>query len=327
MVCTGTKANLWNNYPACGGGKEMRAKFWGPGQALSPGQQGGGGSPGRLSGYGGNGHYGGSAKAEDEHTLKWMGSVLPGLLLTQALDSSNYFRLRRNTPAQGQRWMNGSVTRTLYSSHLEVTPCCTKDPAGQEVGRRVTRGCAGVRWHPMAPGTCASEILQLLCFSDPEEKVDEGLSVIVFLFPVGEWFAVMFQEGHLSCSLLGWPGWRQRNACFRAAGKTLSCPQKLMAHSSEGGSHFPKCLCTWHTGEGSLSESKSGWWIYWFLHLRELKGKKGVKLYSDTSMYKWVYPWKVCEARCQWGGRRGRGIQLRTLEAEDAKCRRKHQRL
>lgn len=30
------------------------------------------------------------------------------------------------------------------------------------------------------------------------------------------------------------------NACFRAAGKTLSCPQKLMAHSSEGGAHFPK---------------------------------------------------------------------------------------
>lgn len=47
-VCTRTKVNLWNNYPACGGGKEMRAKFWGPGQALSPGQQGGGGSPGCL---------------------------------------------------------------------------------------------------------------------------------------------------------------------------------------------------------------------------------------------------------------------------------------
>lgn len=56
--------------PARGGGKEMRAKFWGPGQAPSPDQQGGGGSPGRLSGYGGDGHYGGSAKAEDEHTLK-----------------------------------------------------------------------------------------------------------------------------------------------------------------------------------------------------------------------------------------------------------------
>lgn len=54
------QSNLWNNYPACGGGKEMRAKFWGPGQALSPGQQGEGRSPGRLSGYGGNGHYGGS---------------------------------------------------------------------------------------------------------------------------------------------------------------------------------------------------------------------------------------------------------------------------
>lgn len=38
----------------------------------------------------------------------------------------------------------------------------------------------------MAPGTCASEILQLLHFSDPEGKVDEGLSVIVFLLPVGE---------------------------------------------------------------------------------------------------------------------------------------------
>lgn len=45
----------------------------------------------------------------------------------------------------------------------------------------------------MAPGTCASEILQLLRYSDPEEKVDEGLSVIVFLFPVGDRFAVMFQ--------------------------------------------------------------------------------------------------------------------------------------
>lgn len=45
----------------------------------------------------------------------------------------------------------------------------------------------------MAPGTCASEILQLLHYSDPEEKVDEGLSVIVFLFPVGDRFAVMFQ--------------------------------------------------------------------------------------------------------------------------------------
>lgn len=38
----------------------------------------------------------------------------------------------------------------------------------------------------MAPGTCASEILQLLRFSDPEENVDEGLFVIVFLFPVGK---------------------------------------------------------------------------------------------------------------------------------------------
>ena len=48
----------------------MRAKFCDPGQASSPEQQGGRGSPGRLSGYGGDGHYGGSAKAEDEHTLK-----------------------------------------------------------------------------------------------------------------------------------------------------------------------------------------------------------------------------------------------------------------
>lgn len=56
--------------PARGGGKGMRAKFCDPGQASSPEQQGGRGSPGRLSGYGGDGHYGGSAKAEDEHTLK-----------------------------------------------------------------------------------------------------------------------------------------------------------------------------------------------------------------------------------------------------------------
>lgn len=40
--------------------------------------------------------------------------------------------------------MNGPLTRTLYSSHLEVTPCGTKDPAGQEVGRQVTSGCAGM---------------------------------------------------------------------------------------------------------------------------------------------------------------------------------------